>query len=207
MKDYLNSINDNSKVSGYAKRFMVDYFRDQKDFDKAMLTADEILTEEKTDTSLITDALYAKGLMLSHELNEPAKALECFMSIVKNYKSSPVVMFAENELNLLGYKVEKDEKEEVTVIDKSQLSISNHPNPFNPSTTIRYNLPQDGKVAIRIFDILGRQVAELVNEYKQAGSYSVLWSGKDGFGSEVSSGVYFYNIRYNAQSMTKKMML
>jgi flagellar hook assembly protein FlgD len=62
-------------------------------------------------------------------------------------------------------------------------------------------------VAIRIYDILGRQVAELVNEYKQAGGYSVVWNGKNSFGSEVSSGVYFYNIQYNDQSMTKKMML
>jgi hypothetical protein len=85
--------------------------------------------------------------------------------------------------------------------------VQNYPNPFNPSTTIKYNLPKEGKVAIRVYDILGREVITLVNEYKQAGNYIVTWNGKDAFGSEVSSGVYFYNIRYNEQSLTKKMML
>ena len=87
------------------------------------------------------------------------------------------------------------------------MSEFHYPNPFNPATTIRFNIPEEGKVAIRVYDILGKEVAVLINEYLQTGSHNVVWSGKDAYGSEVSSGVYFYNIRYNDQSLTKKMML
>jgi hypothetical protein len=63
----------------------------------------------------------------------------------------------------------------------------NYPNPFNPSTTIRYQIPSDGKVAIRIFNLLGQEISTLVNEQKKAGSYSIEWNG-----SNTPSGVYFY---------------
>ncbi len=83
----------------------------------------------------------------------------------------------------------------------------NYPNPFNPSTAIRYSLPTDGIVTIRVFDILGREVRTLAGEYKNAGSYNVIWDSKDSFGSEVSSGIYFYNIKFGDNSITKKMIL
>lgn len=83
----------------------------------------------------------------------------------------------------------------------------NYPNPFNPSTTIKYSIPQEGFVTIKIYDILGRELVKLVDDYIQAGTYNVLWNGKSGLGNEVSSGVYFYNIRYNNSSITRKMML
>jgi hypothetical protein len=65
----------------------------------------------------------------------------------------------------------------------------NYPNPFNPATIIKYSLPVDGLVSIKVFDILGKEIAELVNEYNAAGEYSVSFSGPS-----IASGVYFYAI-------------
>ncbi len=83
----------------------------------------------------------------------------------------------------------------------------NYPNPFNPSTTIAYDLPLAGGVTIRIFDALGRQVRLLVDRSHTAGSYTVLWDGRDDAGASVSSGIYIYKIEAGQESATRSMIL
>ena len=78
----------------------------------------------------------------------------------------------------------------------------NYPNPFNPSTTIHYDLPKQSKVKMVVYDILGREVATLVNETKNAGSYQVIWNA-----NRVASGVYFYRLQADAFTETKKLMI
>lgn len=78
----------------------------------------------------------------------------------------------------------------------------NYPNPFNPVTKISYALPKSGLVTLSVYDILGKEVATLVNEVKSAGSYSVDFNA-----SNFTSGVYFYKIETNGFSDIKKMML
>jgi hypothetical protein len=78
----------------------------------------------------------------------------------------------------------------------------NFPNPFNPTTTISYALPQDGLVLLKIYDALGREVSTLVNEFKQTGRYTASLDG-----SRLSSGVYIYKLVSGKYSATKKMML
>jgi hypothetical protein len=74
--------------------------------------------------------------------------------------------------------------------------IQNFPNPFNPTTEIRYALPQAGKVTLRIFNVLGEQVRVLVDEHKPAGQYTEVWDGKNSQGKTVASGIYLYQISY-----------
>ena len=83
----------------------------------------------------------------------------------------------------------------------------NFPNPFNPSTAILFNLPEEGRVTVRVFDIMGREVIILMNENMTAGKHKVVWEGKDNFGKDVTSGIYFYSLKFNEQSITKKMLL
>ena len=78
----------------------------------------------------------------------------------------------------------------------------NYPNPFNPSTVIGYQVPKTGQVGLRVFDILGREVAVLVNGSQQAGSYSVSFNAKN-----LPSGTYVYRISGDNFSMAKKMLL
>ena len=78
----------------------------------------------------------------------------------------------------------------------------NYPNPFNPWTNIKYSLPKAGFVSIKIYDVTGRMVKELVNEMKETGSYSVMFEG-----SKFASGVYFYRIETNNFVDTKRMVL
>ena len=78
----------------------------------------------------------------------------------------------------------------------------NHPNPFNPTTRISYELPVSGLVTLKVFDILGREIATLVNEEKTAGTYQVEFSS-----SGLSSGIYFYTLTSREYSRTKKMIV
>ncbi|MBC8182933.1 S8 family serine peptidase [candidate division KSB1 bacterium] len=87
------------------------------------------------------------------------------------------------------------------------LVCKSYPNPFNPSTTIQFDLPENKAVTLQIFDILGRLVHTLVDEEMVAGSYSVQWNGKNSAGHDVSAGVYFASIRTRNEINTIKLLL
>lgn len=88
----------------------------------------------------------------------------------------------------------------------------NYPNPFNPSTRMEFALPVAGSVNLRVFNLLGQEVATILNGPEGAGNYVVVWDGRDGAGREMSSGVYFYRIDVRAvgggtYSAVRKMLL
>lgn len=83
----------------------------------------------------------------------------------------------------------------------------NFPNPFNPNTTIRFQIPNDEHVELKIYSILGREVRTLANKRYQAGKYTLVWNGRDNSGNPVSSGMYFYRIKAGAFSKTRRMSL
>ncbi|MCW8811500.1 MAG: YCF48-related protein [Ignavibacteriaceae bacterium] len=85
----------------------------------------------------------------------------------------------------------------------TEFSLSqNYPNPFNPITTIQYSIPESGNVSLKVFNTLGEEVAELVNEYQQPGIYKVNFNGEN-----LSSGIYFYQINESDYIETKKMVI
>jgi hypothetical protein len=91
----------------------------------------------------------------------------------------------------------------------SYLLDQNYPNPFNPSTTIKYTIPEPGYVELKMFDILGNEIATLIDEYKNAGSYKIVINSDDSskLGRQLASGIYIYSIRVNDFRSSKKMVL
>jgi phage baseplate assembly protein gpV len=83
----------------------------------------------------------------------------------------------------------------------------NFPNPFNPSTTIRYCLPVASSVKVIIYNMLGAKVRTIVDYYNDAGDYSIVWDGTNDQNNLVSSGIYFYCLTSNGFSQTMKMLL
>lgn len=83
----------------------------------------------------------------------------------------------------------------------------NYPNPFNPSTTVRYALPEASDVQVTIYNIQGQQVRALVQDRQEAGYYRVTWDGRDDAGRAVSSGIYFYRFVSKGLVQTQKMLL
>jgi hypothetical protein len=78
----------------------------------------------------------------------------------------------------------------------------NYPNPFNPGTKIRFTISEFGFTILKVYDVLGNEVATLVNEEKHAGTYEVEWNA-----SNVPSGIYFYQLQTDGYVQTKKMLL
>lgn len=99
--------------------------------------------------------------------------------------------------------VEMDPLPVPTTFELSQ----NFPNPFNPTTEIRFSLPRESEVKLVVFDIMGRVVATLVDQHMSAGGHRVTWNGRTQDGQAVSSGVYFYHMQADGFSATKKMAL
>ena len=85
--------------------------------------------------------------------------------------------------------------------------FSNYPNPFNPDTFIEYKLYRPAVVRLRIFNLLGEQVREILNEHQGPGHYTIKWDGRNQTGKEVSSGIYFYHFQINNQTRVGKMTL
>jgi hypothetical protein len=92
----------------------------------------------------------------------------------------------------------------VTPIETTLLG--NYPNPFNPTTNIRYGLNQDAFVTLKIYNTLGEEIATLVNEYQLAGFKSATWNGRNGAGVPVASGIYIYRLKTGNVVKSEKMM-
>lgn len=102
---------------------------------------------------------------------------------------------------LQGGKYNKREANNINVTSQVKLD-QNRPNPFNPETSISFIIPENGNVQLNVFDISGREVARLINEYRIAGSHSVSFNA-----SKLPTGVYFYRLSVNSTSIVKKMLL
>lgn len=87
------------------------------------------------------------------------------------------------------------------------MLYQNHPNPFNPATTIRYYLPQASRVNLQIYDISGRRVIDLVDKIQSKGFHTADWDGFDEHGNSVASGVYFYKLKVGKKTISRKMVL
>jgi fibronectin type 3 domain-containing protein len=83
----------------------------------------------------------------------------------------------------------------------------NFPNPFNPATTIRYELPEQANVVLKVYNMLGQEVVILVNETQQAGYHTILWNGQSSAGHSVASGLYIYRLEAGAFARARKMLL
>ena len=96
----------------------------------------------------------------------------------------------------------KEGDEEILTAPVEFALAQNYPNPFNPTTSINYSIPEAGNVELKVYDILGNEVATLVNETKSPGSYVADFNA-----SSFASGIYIYSLRTNNFVQTKKMIL
>jgi len=123
---------------------------------------------------------------------------------------SPSSTYSDPDLAALygaEYKINQDNKIQYVANNESgdipaEYGISNFPNPFNPTTVISYQLPENGFVTLKVYDLLGKEVAVLINESKYAGYYNVEFDA-----GKLTSGIYIYTIQAGNFLQSKKMLL
>lgn len=97
--------------------------------------------------------------------------------------------------------------EEKELVPQKYSLSQNYPNPFNPTTLISFNLPEASEVSLKIYDVTGKEVKNLINKYMNAGNHSMKWNGRNDSGELLSSGVYLYRIKAGNFMETKKALL
>lgn len=116
--------------------------------------------------------------------------------------NTDIVLYLIRNNGTIAKYVEPIDQDNPSVNNPAGSLIQNYPNPFNPITEIQYQIPANGFVSLKIYDMLGRETATLVNEVKTAGTYSIQWNA-----SSLSSGIYFYRLETGNFVETRKMML
>jgi hypothetical protein len=128
------------------------------------------------------------------------------VGLVKAYssisKGPNVPYYYSWQATLVNYNITGINKNNSTEIIKDYSLFQNYPNPFNPTTVINYQIPKDGFVSLKVYDLLGKEVKTLISGHKNPGSYSANFDA-----SNLASGIYFYRLRAGNFISTKKMML
>ncbi len=115
-----------------------------------------------------------------------------------------------------NFKIEPRDADDISVNTENENNenqinsvklVGNYPNPFNPTTTIVFTTKTEGNVNITIYNVLGQKICTLVNKSFNKGMHKVIWNGKDSYGRNAGSGVYFYSMRNGKYTSTKKMIL
>ncbi len=150
-------------------------------------------------------ALYNAGHLAWYYLNDKTAAEGYFRELIRRYPSDALARSALVTLEPGNkYAVSKRSTNEAPIEEtyNAGLLLQNYPNPFNPSTVIRFTLSEAGHTSLKVFDLLGREVATLVNEHRTAGSHQVVFDA-----SALPSGMYFYRLEAAGVSAIQKMVL
>jgi carboxypeptidase T len=147
--------------------------------------------------------LQSKWIKESIDISNYSGSPKCFIRF--NIKSDEYIEFDGwyiDDIVVKSYREDVTNVQQISFVPNEYQLQQNYPNPFNPTTRIKYQLPKDGFVNLRIYDVLGREVKNLVNEVKKAGTYEIKFDM-----TEHSSGIYFYKIQVNDFAETKKMIV
>jgi hypothetical protein len=174
------------------------------------------------ENNIDLDPLFIDTAAVDYRLSDPSHCIGSGWDTVEvhgiNYYAPPFCIMGNPRPNPVGTRPDIGACESplgtpVVVVEDEIISpteiilYQNYPNPFNPSTKISYQLPVSGNVTLKVYDVLGRDVATLVNDYKQAGKYEVEFSIYSDIGLNLSTGIYFYQLNTGEITQTKEMIL
>lgn len=204
--DYFENILDShNKHYGKVKKLIGDMYLQNNRFDYAITAYNDVITNSPTDYDGI-NARFEKLFAYLHVKEDPTTASQ-ILSEIKGIKSEDAevqirIKIAENLIYGTNKVMKKNVNTAEVNIPKTYELFQNYPNPFNPETIIKYQIPKPGLVTLKVYDILGREVATLINENKIEGFYDFSFNA-----SRFTSGVYIYQLRANDYVSSKKMIL
>jgi hypothetical protein len=158
-----------------------------------------------------------------HTINNP-DAINNYATVgIENYQQTDGVLYTYANLypasatplqNGLAVKFTTNPPDTYTSANENMIPaaktklFANYPNPFNPTTTISFEIPENGNVSLKIYDVKGRHIKTIIEEPMTGGFHSMVWNGDDQYGQSVTSGIYFYKLTVNNnQSQIKKCVL
>jgi hypothetical protein len=132
-----------------------------------------------------------------------------FTFTVRGVDSSPVPVDTSKTYTLViaGAVVPSCVEEWASGLPSAFALNQNHPNPFNSSTVVSYALPAREQVRLTVYSLTGQRVATLADGQREAGTYTVIWDGRDDHGRALASGVYLYHLRAGAREQTRRLLL
>jgi len=202
-QDYIKSLiaqHSEKELAGVARLNLAYYLAKQRDFVAALDQLKENVNAFP-NSPLERISLFQKAVFFLLELEDRASTEAVLAELERKYPDDPLVFETQRLLgrSIQQYRPQK-QTEPVNTIDFAL--IANYPNPFNPTTTIEYSIPEALFVELKIYDILGGEVASLVKENKPSGKHSVKFNA-----SNLPSGIYFYRIVSGNFTATKKLII
>ena len=202
---FISLLPNNPKHYPNVKKLLGDIYLKNSQFDDALIAYDAVIKIDSAGYDGIMarfEKLFAylnikKNLTLATGILSDIKAINS-----KDLEVQMLIKGAESLINGTPKGMNKSENLAGVNIPKTYNLFQNYPNPFNPSTTIKYQIPKPGIVTLKVYDILGREVATLVSENKIEGTYDITFDA-----SRFTSGVYIYQLRANDYVSSKKMIL
>lgn len=202
LDSYLNTLSGRKEMVSlrpFIMNSMVSNKIKTKQYKESIELSDRLL-KEYPEHLLAVEWNYGKAIVYKYHLNEEKKAEEILRGIINKYPSHPTAESAKKELGILNEKEISLKKEIAEAGYKFETTSA--PNPFNPSTRISYVVEKAGMVNLKIYNSIGQEVVELVNEEKQPGKYEVEFNA-----GKLASGMYIYRIVVPGYNVSKKIML
>jgi len=200
----LEKLNSSASVKDYLWGVKMDFYRKQGRFDEAVAIFNHSADIKNPD---IQKSLWLKRIQIYCGMGDTSSAIAAYKNFIDAWPDDVRSRIAEMELTRLTGNSSKPiaKQTQFSIINALPETYSlgkNYPNPFNPATTIPFDLPEDSKVKITIFDLTGRLVMELINENRSAGYHTLQWDA-----SNLPSGVYLYRMQAGNFSDMKKCLL
>ena len=197
-----NDGNSNLYLAGHYDESLYDWeFVGQDPFDVSHYTERVIFMDDTTDDGgfgldqgKVRVAKVFAGDLDNDEIGDLVFSSASFAA------DKPHIFFLEHS-GILNVELEKK------TIPGQMTILQNYPNPFNPTTKFTYTINSPGRVSLKVYNVMGKLVRTIFQEYKEEGTFEVHWNGRDDNHQSISSGIYFYRFSMEGKSYTKKMIL
>ena len=189
------------------KRLLVSDLQRRKEYESALSVLDELIAAQENvrENQFL---VFRKGMIALKYLKDEERAAHFFSQVIDMDAEASIAWDAQYRLDKLEMNYQpgasQDDKRSEEPLE---FAAHNYPNPANPGTSIQYALPQDGHVSIRIYNINGQQVAELLAAEMPAGRHQVRWDGRNAVGQTAATGMYFYRVEFEDMVFSNRFLV
>ena len=198
------SVSEDSHLYGTIKKISAKTLMKEKDYLLAIEELENIIVSSELPDEVIS-AMIDQGYCYLELADEGERGLPVNCTVKTSTLDEYQAKVRELETQFSFYPEEQEE--EVAPIAGSILSLVNYPNPFNPTTTISFDLAAESNVSIAVYNVKGQKVKQLMNEQLSVGQHSIEWNGKDSNNKAIASGIYFYKLTSDNDTVMRKMLL